>query len=306
MALVHISKWKNEKINKLIIKIAHQEKLSLKDFFNSSNSDWSEKFHIPEEDIYTLENIRQELPNYSFLAEDLINQGYEVITINSPEYSRILKDNLKVKYSPPLIYTKGNKALLQKNSIAVVGSRNASDKALAFTDNIAKKATGEGKIVVSGYAKGVDQEALNSAIKYEGQSIIVLPQGIMTFSSGFKKNYQHIISGDILVISVFHPKSTWNVGLAMARNPIIYGLAEEIYVAESSEKGGTYAGVIDGLNKKRKIFVRTPEDGEKNANYLLINKGAVPVDFNGSELPVNTAENTHNLITPQQLILFSD
>ena len=62
------------------------------------------------------------------------------------------------------------------------------------------------------------------------------------------------------------------------------GLAEDIYVAESSEKGGTWSGVIDGLRKGRKILVRQPEQTEKNANKLLIQKGAVSVDFNGNEL----------------------
>ena len=70
----------------------------------------------------------------------------------------------------------------------------------------------------------------------------------------------------------------------MARNPIIYGLAAEIYVAESSDKGGTWSGVIDGLRKNRKIFVRKPEDSEKNANFLLIQKGAIPIDFNGKTI----------------------
>jgi predicted Rossmann fold nucleotide-binding protein DprA/Smf involved in DNA uptake len=86
-----------------------------------------------------------------------------------------------------------------------------------------------------------------------------------------------------LVLSTFHPKAVWSAGLAMARNPIIYGLADEIFVAESSEKGGTWSGVMDGLRKGRKIYVRKPEPNEKNANILLIQKGAIGVDYNGIE-----------------------
>ena len=70
----------------------------------------------------------------------------------------------------------------------------------------------------------------------------------------------------------------------MARNPIIYGLATEIFVAESSNKGGTWSGVVDGLRKGRKIFVRKPNFNEKNANNQLIQKGAVPVDSKGNVL----------------------
>ena len=171
---------------------------------------------------------------------------------------------------------------MSEKSIAIVGSRNASDKSLEFTNNIAKLASKEYKVVVSGFAKGVDKQALDSAIAYKGQSIIVLPQGIMTFGSGFKKYYKQIVDGDILVLSTFFPKAPWKAELAMARNPIIYGLADEIFVAESSEKGGTWSGVVDGLRKNRKIFVRKPDPSERNANNLLIQKGAIAVDFNGN------------------------
>ena len=107
----------------------------------------------------------------------------------------------------------------------------------------------------------------------------------MTFGSGFKKYYKQIVDGDVLVLSTFFPKAPWMAELAMARNPIIYGLADEIYVAESAEKGGTWSGVVDGLRKSRKIYVRKPEVDENTANDLLIQKGAIAVDFNGTPLP---------------------
>jgi predicted Rossmann fold nucleotide-binding protein DprA/Smf involved in DNA uptake len=171
---------------------------------------------------------------------------------------------------------------LKEKSMAIVGSRKANDISLEFTDNVAKNASKDHKVVVSGFAKGVDKQALDSAIKYKGQSIIVLPQGIATFQSGFKKYYKQIINGDVLVLSTFYPKAPWSVQLAMARNPIIYGLASEIYVAESSEKGGTWSGVMDGLRKKRIIYVREPNSKEKNANNSLISKGGKAVDIEGN------------------------
>lgn len=83
---------------------------------------------------------KSELPNYAFLVEDLLEQGYELIPITSPNYPRTLKNNLKKTYAPTLIYTKGNKQLLQENSIAIVGSRQAGGDSLSFTDVIAKQA----------------------------------------------------------------------------------------------------------------------------------------------------------------------
>jgi DNA processing protein len=280
----HLPRWGTEKTNRLIVKILHEKQMELEAFFTLKENDWRATFSLSEKEIGDIQLAKKELPNLSFMAEDLLAQGYEVITLNSSEYSKTLKANLKTKYSPTILYVKGNKNIMQEKSIAIVGSRDADQVSLDFTDNVAHNACQQYKVVVSGFAKGVDKQALDSAIKYKGQSIIVLPQGIMTFASGFKKYYKQLIEGDVLVLSTFFPKATWNTGLAMARNPIIYGLADEIYVAQSSDKGGTWEGVLDGLKKGRTIFVRVPNKKEKNANMLLLDKGAVPVDFRGNKI----------------------
>lgn len=281
IALAHLPRWGHFKINTLIIKFYHENKISIEEFFNLSENQWRTDYQLDEKQISDLLQAKSELASNAFLAESFFNQGFELIPIVSPGFSKTLKGNLKATHSPAVLYVKGNKKILEEKSIAIVGSRDASETALKFTDNIAKLASKEYKVVVSGFAKGVDKQALDSAINYKGQSIIVLPQGIMTFDSGFKKYYSQITNGDVLVLSTFFPKAPWRAELAMARNPIIYGLADEIYVAESAEKGGTWSGVVDGLRKQRRIFVRQPTTGEKNANLLLIQKGAVPVDFDG-------------------------
>ena len=282
--------WKNEDKMNLIIQFYHDKKMSIENFFLLPEECWKIDFLLNEKQISDLQKVKSTFPNYAFLAENMQNNGIEVITVVSSDYSKTLKENLK-KSAPVILYVKGNKQIMQENSIAIVGSRDASQVALNFTDNIAKRAGKEWKVVVSGFAKGVDKQALDSSIACKGHSIIVLPQGIMTFESGFKTYYKQIIDDDILVLSTFHPKASWGKELAMARNPIIYGLAKEIYVAEAKPsknrqgketKGGTWAGVVDGLKKGRTIFVRQPELSEQNDNLLLIQKGAVAVDFNGN------------------------
>ncbi len=284
LAFTHfLPRWGNEKINKLLVNILHSNKMSLSDFFEMEDSQIANLFLLNETEIGTLRNAEQELPNLAFLVEDILSQGFEIITLNSPDYSKILKNNMKVSLSPPLLYIKGDKQMLQERSIAVVGSRDASEISYEFTDNVCLNATKEFKVVVSGFAKGVDQRALESTLTVKGRSIIVLPQGILTFGTGIKKYYPQIVEGDVLVLSTFFPKAPWSVGLAMARNPIIYGLAEYIYVAQSSNKGGTWEGVHDGLRRGRKIFVRVTQSGENIANNEFFNKGAIPVDMNGNE-----------------------
>jgi predicted Rossmann fold nucleotide-binding protein DprA/Smf involved in DNA uptake len=287
----HLPGWRNERINNLIIKFFHEQKMSLEEFFQLNEGEWKNIYLLNSKEIEDLTKAKSEIANNSFLAESLLNQGYEVIPITSPDYSKTLKENLKIQYSPSVIYIKGNKQILSEKSIAIVGSRSASDISLEFTDNIAKLASRDYKVVVSGFAKGVDKQALDSAIKYKGQSIIVLPQGILTFGSGFKTYYRQIVDGDVIVLSTFFPKAPWSTGLAMARNPIIYGLANEIYVAESSDSGGTWSGVKDGLRKNRTIYVRKPDINENNANQLLIDLGATAVDFEGNIIQGNRGEN---------------
>ncbi|HLS71747.1 MAG TPA: DNA-processing protein DprA [Chitinophagaceae bacterium] len=279
LALTHISSYRTKKKNELIVKLFHEGK-TIKDFFHLSESEWINDYNIDPKFVALFADAKNKLSNYAFLAEDLIEQGYNIIPITSKDYSPLLKKNLKTS-APTIIYTKGNLQLLKEDSIAIVGSRKANNNSLDFTDCIAKKATEEYKVVVSGFAKGVDRQALESALKYKGQSIIVLPQGITTFNTGFKKYYQQIIEGDVLVLSTFYPKAPWSVQLAMSRNSIIYGLASEIYVAESSNKGGTWSGVQDGLKKGRNIYIRMPRSKENNANHLLISEGGIAVDKNG-------------------------
>lgn len=282
VALAHTAKIWTSRKNEMIVYAFNQGK-TIVDFLES---DTFLDMELKPEEVMLLRQTKSELGNYAFMVEELLNQGYDIIPITSQEYAPILKANLKYN-SPLVLYTKGNKQILKEKSIAIVGSRNANDYSLNFTDNVAKNASAEFKVIVSGFAKGVDKQALDSALKYNGQSIIVLPQGITTFGSGMKKYYKQIVEGDVLVLSTFHPKSPWSVELAMARNSIIYGLASEIYAAQSDEKGGTWSGVCDGLKKKREVFVRVPEKNEKCANLLLIEKGATPVDIEGKQIQLN-------------------
>ena len=258
----------------------HSPRITIIDLFENP-SYWNE-LGLTDSEIEIFKDAHEQLANNSFIVEDLLSQGYDILPIHSKFYPKTLKDNLKTG-APTVIFTKGNKQLLHEPSIAIVGSRKADDISLRFTNNVAKKASAMNKIVVSGFAKGVDKQALDATLDSGGKSIIVLPQGIMTFASGFKQYYKAIAQGNVLVMSTFAPKAPWSKEFAMARNPIIYGMASDIFVAQSDEKGGTWSGVIDGLRKKRTIYVRWPEPNETNANIKLIEKGATAVDINGNE-----------------------
>ena len=118
IALAHLPKMKTARKNELIVRL-FEEKQTIVDFFHCEKSDWQNLFSLNEKEIELLKNAKNELPNYSFLVEDLLEQGYDIIPIISPDYSPVIKENLKRTYSPPVIYTKGNKQILKENSIAI-------------------------------------------------------------------------------------------------------------------------------------------------------------------------------------------
>ena len=77
-----------------------------------------------------------------------------------------------------------------------------------------------------------------------------------------------------------------NPNSPIARNRYIYGLAKEIYVAQTNSSGGTWNGAIDGLKKKRNVYVYYPEHNEESASFELLKQGAKAVNFNGQFIDV--------------------
>jgi len=281
LALAHIPKIKTKTKNEVIVRLFEQGK-NIIDFFHLETSIWEKNFELNQSELELFINAKKELSNYAFMVEDLLEQGYNILPITSPNYSPSLKKNLGRSFAPPVIYTKGNLQILKEKSIAIVGSQKPNNNSLQFTDNIVKNASANHKVVVSGFANGINKQSLDATLKYKGQSIIVLSQGIATFQIGFKKYYKQIINGDVLVLSIFYPKATGSAQLAMARNKIIYGLASELYIAESNEKEETWSEVMSGLKRGKTIYARKPNLREKNANNILISNGAKPVDIDGN------------------------
>ena len=106
MALAHTERMRTVRKNNLIVR-CYEKEMDLSDFFHSDSSIWKETFELSDEETEWLQAAKAELPNYSFLAEDLLEQGYDMIPITSSDYPKALKVNLKKTYAPPLIYIKG-------------------------------------------------------------------------------------------------------------------------------------------------------------------------------------------------------
>jgi predicted Rossmann fold nucleotide-binding protein DprA/Smf involved in DNA uptake len=180
MTFAHARNFSNKRKMEFLIEVVHNKE-TIQSAMQKIKYGDKMGFDFTDKEWDGILEATSEIANNSFLAEKLLDQGIEIVNVMERyAYPKVLKENLK-KDAPIVIYIKGNADLLNKNSIAIVGSRKCSKKSLDFTDTIAKNAVVQKSVIVSGFAKGIDKQALDSALKYKGQSIIVLPQGIETY-----------------------------------------------------------------------------------------------------------------------------
>ena len=199
--------------------------------------------------------------------------GLWVLTDSNPEYPQQLKERLGPR-TPPCLFGCGKMRLLGTPGIAVVGSRAASENDLAFTREFGEHAANRGFSVVSGGARGVDQNAMFGALAAEGTAVGVLADSLVR--SAMSARYRrHLMDGDLTLVTPFNPEAGFNVGNAMARNRYIYCLAKAAVIVSSEHgKGGTWNGAMEALHKKWVPVWVKRSAAARSGNPELQKKGA--------------------------------
>lgn len=197
--------------------------------------------------------------------------GLWVVTRSDAEYPKRLKQRLK-KDCPPVLFGCGNKDLLNSGGLAVIGSRNASDPDLAFTDQIGAKAAAENIAIISGGARGVDETVMIGAMRQGGMVVGVMADRLLRAATSSKWR-KGLMEGHVVLVSPFYPEAGFNVGNAMARNKYIYCLADSSLVIHSGKKGGTLSGAQENLKKAWvPLWIKQTTDKDA-ANADLVVKG---------------------------------
>ena len=227
--------------------------------------------------------------------EQLTNASISLLTIFDEGYPKLLKSALKRNQTPPVLFYVGDLSILQRQTIAIIGSRNASERSLAFTREAAGYLAGQGANVISGNARGVDQAAYDGAMSGDnGYTTVVLPHGIRKLS-GVKMRglLPKIEAGKVLLLSQFHPDAPWMVSRAMERNKVVTGLAQTVIVAESDTKGGTWDGANGALVQKRPLYVCQPTESALPGNEALQKLGARPLAWPAADIAATLAPVLH-------------
>lgn len=221
----------------------------------------------------------QRLLGRGFLLSQVIERWQAraiwVISRADPEYPRRLKIRLR-EDAPAVLYGCGDINLLGSGGLAVVGSRHVDDLLLDYTMSVGRLAARARKTLVSGGAKGIDQAAMRGALEAGGNVSGVLADGLeKTVMNREHRNL--LIDGQLTLISPYDPSAGFNVGNAMQRNKLIYALADASLVVNSDfNKGGTWTGAVEQLDKLKFVPVYVRSTGEQSTGLdALRKKGAM-------------------------------
>jgi DNA processing protein len=221
-----------------------------------------------------------ELLKRGFLLGQALNEWQRraiwIVSRADSAYPKRLKSKLR-EQAPPILYGCGERALLDKGGLAVVGSRKITEALQDYTEQIGALAAAAKMPIVSGAARGIDSSAMAGALENGGEVI-----GVMADSLGraalAKDNRQALLNGRLVLISAYDPSAGFNVGNAMQRNKAIYALADAgLVVTSDLNKGGTWAGAVEQLERMQlvPVFVcKGAESGQGNA--ALIDRGGIP------------------------------
>ena len=194
-----------------------------------------------------------------------------IVSRADPEYSRRLKERLK-DGAPALLYGCGQDQILDNGGLAIVGSRNVDSILTEYALSVGQFAAKAGLTVVSGGARGIDRAAMQGALQGGGRAIGVLADSLERFA--LAHDLRESLLGDSLVlVSPYDPSAGFDVGHAMVRNKIIYALADAALVVSSDyEKGGTWAGAIEQLEKLHLVPVYVRSSGESSKGLEALEK----------------------------------
>lgn len=162
---------------------------------------------------------------------------------------------LRVLLDGKAVFAIGNLDLAQRSAVGICGSRDASPGALKWAYEFGRRVASEGLVVVTGYAKGVDRQAHRGALEAGGSTIAVLPEGIRRFRVRRELGPLVRLDSNFLAISQFDPDASWQAWRAMARNKLIVGLSNSLFVIEARERGGTIDAAKESARQGKPVYV---------------------------------------------------
>jgi len=217
-------------------------------------------------------------------------QARLVTVLDRAEYP----SNLRVIPSPPpFLFYRGELHRDDARSVAVVGTRQASDEGRRRARRLAEKLAAEGVTVISGLAKGIDTEAHTATLEAGGRTIAVVGTGILhTYPKG-NAGLADRIPGSGAVVSQFWPDAPPTRYSFPMRNAVMSGISQGTAVIEASSTSGAKMQARIALEQGKRAFLMASLVTREEWAQRYLERGAIEVH--------EVEDILHWLRTPEQV-----
>ncbi len=175
-----------------------------------------------------------------------------IVPLSSAYYPELLRQ----LDSPPLVlFATGDKALFQKQQIAIVGARRASLQGKRIASDIALELSNNGIVVTSGLAMGIDSAAHQGALSGTTGTIAVMGTGPeKVYPAKNSKLYESINNDGGVTVTEFFPGQGPKPWHFPRRNRITAALSLGTLVVEAKIKSGTLITANLAADMGREVF----------------------------------------------------
>lgn len=207
-------------------------------------------------------------------VEQVARFGADYLFLGTPAYSPLLAE---LETAPPALIVKGDRSLLQRQAVAMVGARNASAAACRFARQLAQQIGERGPVIVSGLARGVDSAAHDGSLA--SGTIAVIAGGIDVAYPPENEARQAAIAEQGLLVAEQPPGTEPRARHFPYRNRIIAGLSQGTVVVEAAPKSGSLITARLAAESGREVMAvpGSPLDPRAQGCNLLIREGATLV-----------------------------
>ncbi len=200
------------------------------------------------------------------------------VTLNAHAFPGVLRH---IASPPKELFVLGNlEPLLEKPRLAVVGSRKVTPYGRGVTTDLVRTVAGQGVVIVSGLALGVDALAHEAALEAGGLTIAVLACGVdKPYPAANLRLARRILENGGAIISEYPQGTPPLRPYFVARNRIVSGISDGVLITEAAEKSGTLHTAGFALEQGKTVMAvpgNITSTLSKGTNQL-IRTGAVPI-----------------------------
>lgn len=200
--------------------------------------------------------------------------GARMICVGDPDYP---VDLLDLSDAPPILWALGDTALLTRDSIAMVGARNASSLGTRMARALATDLAKQGFVIVSGLARGIDTAAHLATLNTG--TIAIMAGGVDVIYPAENTQLAENIAKSGLRLSEQPIGTVPQARHFPRRNRLISGVARGVVVVEAAAKSGSLITARDALDQGREVMAVPghPFDARAAGCNMLIRDGAILV-----------------------------